>query len=385
MIESRKLGVLLLILIILNITPAFAFSLNEIQKEGEYVEKYTNESGWYKFCNFIDFCHSVFKILAQMNSLETEMDGYTKQVENQKLENEKNNNNFQVRKDSLKTLSDYYDTKTSQNDSVTDPKTKNATNKKSAKNNSDVKTKTNESKTNSTESTILTNNDTSKNNTPSKDPKIILLDNANEVKNDLNESGIHIEVKNVKISNLKNKSIVQLLNDKGYVKYMVYLGIKTVDNETYVKIFNGQEDSLILFNKFKKDYTGLILEFEGSNTDTIQTECDVAQKIYDDKLASLESNINFHNNWLITANVIKGIGITISILVMILTVVASILLLAPEPAITKASALVCYKFALVGILLAAALYVAGFSIESVSSCYKNDYLAEMNDLQNFKL
>ena len=63
-------------------------------------------------------------------------------------------------------------------------------------------------------------------------------------------------------------------------------------------------------------YTGNVLELESSNDTNIIDECDVAVKIYDDELDYLNDKIELHNTLLITANVLKGIGIIISILVM---------------------------------------------------------------------
>ena len=49
------------------------------------------------------------------------------------------------------------------------------------------------------------------------------MEDVVEVKDKLNKSVVNVNIKHVNLSNLQNKSLVQLLNKNGYIKYMVYL------------------------------------------------------------------------------------------------------------------------------------------------------------------
>jgi len=388
MIVNKKLVVVLLVLIIINITPATAFSLGEIQKEGDYVNRYTNESGWYKFCHFLQFCKSIFNICQLAISSEMELEDFSNQAEKQKIEMENRDVEIQNKKSSLEILSNYH---------KMDRYTVNAskTNKTSKFHkptnivSNHTKSNKNSSSTNITDDTSL-NNDTDNQNSNNTDnvtnAQNELINNADHVKDDLKQSNINVNVShNVKVADIENKSIVQLLNNDGYIKYGVFLGKVVSDGELYIKLFNGKEVKLVLFHKFTKDFTGITLNFISSNNVNVETECDVAEKIYDDKLSFLNSKIELQNKGLVIANCIKGIGIGISILVVVLTILASILLAAPEPALTKAAAIKCYIIAAIVVIIATAIFGTGLIIETVLMDYKNGYIAEKEDLESYLL
>ena len=98
MITRRKLIAVFLIFIIIFITPASASKMDEIQKEGEYIDNYTHNGGWYKFCHFFDFCASVFKIAVLANSAKDEMNAYKNHAEKLKLESEKTTMNYRKKR-----------------------------------------------------------------------------------------------------------------------------------------------------------------------------------------------------------------------------------------------------------------------------------------------
>lgn len=386
---NRKLMVVMLILLILNITPASASALSEIQKDGDYVDKYTHESGWYKFCNLFEFYKTIFHIVSLMALAKSEMEDSSKKADEQRLEMEKGDklkNNIE----NLNILSKYHDEKSDQ----TIKSDRNKTSKTNKTNNT-CKETYNTTKscndtvgfTNITDDKKLNNNLTTYNNDfdCKTEAEKKLNNDANDVKDDLKEHGVTVNVKHVKFSDIQNKSIVQLLNGNGYIKYGVYCGEVINDGEHFIKLFNGQDIVSVSFNKFKKDYTGVVLEFVSSNNEEIETECDVAQKIYDNKLSYLISKIDKHNNLLLAANALKCSGIAISILVMLFTIIASILMLAPEPLITKAAAITCYTIAIAVVLISFSIYVTGAVIESISTGYKIVYQAEKEDLENHTL
>ena len=83
----------------------------------------------------------------------------------------------------------------------------------------------------------------------------------------------------VPLDQLKDNSIVQIVNKKGYIRYFVYDGlVQTEEGKTIVLIKNNefQSQRYMTLENFQKEYTGIIIAIEESKSPT-----DITQEIWE--------------------------------------------------------------------------------------------------------
>lgn len=83
----------------------------------------------------------------------------------------------------------------------------------------------------------------------------------------------------VPLDQLKDNSIVQIVNKKGYIRYFVYDGlVQTEEGKTIVLIKNNefQSQRYMTLENFQKEYTGIIIAIEESKSPT-----DITREIWE--------------------------------------------------------------------------------------------------------
>jgi hypothetical protein len=206
---------------------------------------------------------------------------------------------------------------------------------------------------------------------------------AIETKQKLEEKGSPVKIGHIQNDQIKNNTIVQLVNTEGYIKYWLYTSTVTRNNEKFAELYNGKDFVQIPLKHFKNCFSGIILEIIGTENDLTPTE--IVKEIYDTKLKNLQDNINYHNDLLITANYLKCIGIALTMIIPIIYILIAILTLAPEPIISKGTAIFLGILAIIFWLGAALTFAIGVYMEGVSTTCKNDYINEKEDLTSYNM
>jgi hypothetical protein len=387
---DNKILIFFVLVLIINITPASAFNIQGIQEESNNIDYYSKSGFWYKLTHLANFFTSVNNLVRYASEAESEVDSINKDSEEKRLMAEKNEEELIERNENREKIQQYLANKKSEymlaianNEQTT--RTNNIVKGYTSHNSVGIdKSKSITSKVNITTDLNKTDNQTiNKINTvlPHNTPIKALTEDANDTKNDLNKQGIDVKINEIENNNVKNNTIVQLVNVKGYIRYWLYKGNLTQDNEKFVRLYNGKEFVSLPLKHFNICFTGITLEVVSTEHDLAQT--DIVGSINDIKMKSLEDSINFHNNWLLVANTIKCIGIFCTIIVMIFTIIASILMIMPDPTVSKLAAIKLYYVALVFVGIAALTYGAGIILETVSSKCKNDYVSEKEDLTSY--
>jgi hypothetical protein len=389
---DNKIIIFFILVLIINITPACGFNIQGIQEESNNIDYYSKGGFFYKLSHFANFFKSVYNLVGYASEAESEADSITKDSEEKRLMAEKNEKALIERNENREKIQQYLANRkleyelanantnltTRTNISVkgyTSHKAVGIDKSKSITNKMNLTTELNKPYN----QTINKTNTVLHHNTPIK----ALTEDAKDTKNNLNKHGIVVKINEIGNNTIKNNTIVQLVNVKGYIKYWLYKGNLTQDNEKFVRLFNGKEFVSIPLKHFNICFTGITLEVVSTEHDLAYT--DIVGSINDIKMKSLEDSINFQNNLLLVANIIKGIGIFCSIILMIFTLIASILMLMPEITISKAAAIKLYYVALLFVGIAALTYGAGLILETVSSKFKNDYVSEKEDLTSYNM
>ncbi len=183
---NKKVLALFAIFIIVNLTPAYAYNLQDLENDAIYVNNYRNASGWYKFCHFFTYAGVLVRIAWNANDVKNEVEAYKKdsnEINKFAKENTKEFNNNKKKKGKIlyyyKNIDDKSDWSKIKNNSVNN--TNNTNKAKSIK-------------------LLLSDNIQNQSNQIDNSPPIEVRDDVTKVKNQLQSNGIEVEVKNVLIT-----------------------------------------------------------------------------------------------------------------------------------------------------------------------------------------
>ena len=140
-----------------------------------------------------------------------------------------------------------------------------------------------------------------------------MQDNANNAADhiviELKNKGIFVNKMVTPLDQLKNNTIVQVVNEKGYIRYIVYDGlVQTEEGKTIVLIKNTpfQSKRYMPLENFQKEYAGITIVTSGPHISTDMTQA--IWKIQENDLKKRLKLLEDHRNGLKASIFILTIG-----------------------------------------------------------------------------
>ena len=349
-----------IIVLVINLTPACALNIAEVQNKANYVNNYTHADFWYKFWHFVELTNVFSTLLSDLIDTANEVPSYTQQGMEISKKAINHRNELDKENSDLKALSEYYNNNPDKSNWINNSDEAETTNNKDINtnnglNNTQLSNKTNlnynshnnshNNHQNNIHNNTLNNAQnnskyfTNKSAHPSKHRSIVqgqnitknekinktnpkdqisnppekLFIHANQTKQQLKNDGINVNINNRTITDLKQGDIVQIISQNGYIKYMEYLGkLNHSENSiNEIMLYSGDSKPLYInLLNFKKAYTGIILELSKNNPGV--TSEDVVYNIYTTKLNNLNKKISDFNSYKETGLWIGVVGIFIA-------------------------------------------------------------------------
>jgi hypothetical protein len=99
----------------------------------------------------------------------------------------------------------------------------------------------------------------------------------------------------VPLDQLKDNSIVQLVNKKGYIRYLVYDGLARTEDGEQIVLIDDMFQRFMTLENFKKSYTGITIIRSTSilSADMIKEIRCIQEKDLNNRLKSLKEHRNF--------------------------------------------------------------------------------------------
>lgn len=273
-VKAKRFWIVFLIVIIINLTPAFATELSGLADQAKnYNEESKQEMGFFAKAKFMAKGYQLVN-KAEEASAETE-----------KIENQ------------TETLGDKYDALVNK----TNKNTENRLIGEIYRNRDNITI----NDTNTTKADILAS------------IQLSLKDNANNMVNALaNQNMTMTLIDHPSVDSNLNNNIVQIVTRGGYIRYVL---VKSVDpkNNTVNYSKNGDTDSVMSLDEFRKSYTGIIIKIKNPNIKTVQVLAQI-EKQYKNDLDDLQNTAKEINKKTKTEMIHKGIILALSIVVMII-------------------------------------------------------------------
>lgn len=120
------------------------------------------------------------------------------------------------------------------------------------------------------------------------------VSNVDHVVNELRTKHFFAYKVTVPLDQLKDNSIVQIVNKKGYIRYFVYDGLVQTENGKHIVLIKNnnefQSQRYMTLENFQKEYTGIVIVIEESKppTDITQEIWEIQKKDLGKKFKSLK-------------------------------------------------------------------------------------------------
>ena len=288
----RRGLVLFLIVVMVNLTPAFAVQMEQVANDASDYEKESHESKG--FFGKIKFMAKGFRLIDEAKSAEKD----SKNDDVQKQTNQSDASNYEAMWDENK---------------LPQQEMQNLLNFKNSK-----KTGTNSKTGNKTNTT--TSNTTS--NSTSEVP-LECYENAQSIVTQLVAMNITVsQAFEPSVTNTLTGKIVQIIDDNGHLRYLY---VKKMDKTKLTLVTNNNTEINMKMDAFKKAYTGVVLSIGGSadpsfivtkineiQKNKIQTDIQNVQKLKD------ESKTNT-----IIGIILAGVGIVLLVLAVLIAIIYS--------------------------------------------------------------
>ena len=273
-VKAKRFWIVFLIVIIFNLTPAFATELSGLADQAKnYNEESKQEMGFFAKAKFMAKGYQLVN-KAEEASAETE-----------KIENKE------------ETLEDKYEALVNK----TNNNTENRLIGEIYRNRDNITI----NDTNTTKADILAS------------IQLSLKDNADYMINALANQNITTTlIDHPDVDSNLNNNIVQIVTAGGYIRYVL---VKSVDlkNNTVTYSKNGDTDSVMSLDEFKKSYTGIIIQIKNPDIKPVQVLAQI-EKQYKNDLDNLQNTAKEINKKTKTEMIHKGIILALSIIVMII-------------------------------------------------------------------
>lgn len=272
----KKLFALFIITLVVSLTPAFAFKMEEVGKEAQLYANETNEK--MNFFSKIKFLAKGFKLLNKVTKARKEADRISKEGDDGKSSQEQFNSMTNQTNNLIKTKKNLINFRNNKINNI------NTTNMAS------------------TEEFLIPAECQN-----SADQIMRLLDFHDIKISNINQNEITIELKG---------HIVQLLDEKGFIRY-VYVKNIVLDGETpQVIIYTGENtEKTMSLDEFKKSYSGIVFTIYSGNT--AETVVDIIVSLQREELENQKNTIMSQkdkSNNKITINLILiAVGVALAI------------------------------------------------------------------------
>jgi hypothetical protein len=241
---NKKILAVFFVILIINLTPAFAVEMEQVANEAESFQKESIQK--MGFFSKIKFIAEGFKLIEKAKKAQKEAEKDNSSGSEIDMENAYDNmrTTYGTSEETRMKLLDYRKGKILHKDSIIPCKDTSPDNN-TENNQTDIKNSP------SSRGTVVLPSDFRAN------PPNDCLNDASKIIAILAKTGINLYIEhNQEISSDLKGHYAQLIDEKGYIRYVYVNGV----NSSEVKMIDGDNKEIIMgLEEFKKDYTGIIL------------------------------------------------------------------------------------------------------------------------------